>query len=173
MYGVARQLVKNSFDGTQTGLMDMRAMVYMKHCSLKDMVTRTFVIFTRDEGHHTSGWLKNPDYERCFHLSLSPLEGDIIIPVQLADPDWKTWLQWVEAFFGKENLKKVWAESPKSDMGKRRNVWHWRLFCDENWEPILPKGEVYSTMLTELGWKSASQVFEETGTIITSSVDPG
>lgn len=29
------------------------------------------VIMTRDIGYHTSGWWKNPDYERCFHVSIS------------------------------------------------------------------------------------------------------
>lgn len=29
------------------------------------------IIFTRDEGAHTCGWWKNPDYERCYHLSIS------------------------------------------------------------------------------------------------------
>lgn len=28
------------------------------------------VLFTRDTGHHSTGWWKNPDYERCWHLSL-------------------------------------------------------------------------------------------------------
>ena len=29
------------------------------------------IILTRDVGYHTSGWWKNPDYERCYHLSIS------------------------------------------------------------------------------------------------------
>src|SRR5579859_6428518 len=33
--------------------------------------TGTSLIFTKDTGHHTSGWFKNPDYERCYHLSVS------------------------------------------------------------------------------------------------------
>lgn len=43
------------------------------------------------------------------------------------------------------------------------NVQHWRLFADEHWNPILPRGEVYSSKFTEIGWKSASEIFELTG----------
>jgi hypothetical protein len=130
------------------------------------------ILFTRDTGHHTSGWLKNPDYERCWHLSLSPIPGHIIAPNYTAEMDATITKMWCEAFFG-EHLRWVWAESPKSKAGMRAGVWHWRLFADENWEPIKPRGEVYSTQFTELGWKSASEVFELTGQLEpVSTVDP-
>ena len=41
---------------------------------------------------------------------------------------------------------------------KRAEVYHYRLFCDEGWQPIMPRGEVYSTQFTELGWKSFSEL---------------
>jgi hypothetical protein len=130
------------------------------------------IIFTRDTDHHLSGWLKNPDYERCWHLSLSPIPGAIIVPSYTVELTQDIKRMWCEAFFG-EHLRLAWAESPKSEAGKQRGVWHWRVFADENWEPILPRGEVYSSKFTELGWKSASEMFELTGEPEpVSTVDP-
>jgi hypothetical protein len=79
--------------------------------------------------------------------------------------------RWVKAFYG-DDLRYVWEESPKSSFGKRHDVWHYRVFCNAAWEPTVPRGEVYSTEFTELGWRSASQVFEEEGREIVSTVDP-
>lgn len=127
----------------------------------------TNLIFTRDVGHHTSGWFRNPDYERCLHLSTSALPRAIWTP---DTPDLDAALQtaWVHAFF-KDDVRYVWAESPKSAQGKQLGVWHWRLFCDEHWTPIMPRGEVYSSEFTELGWRSASEM----GVEIVSPLVPG
>ena len=35
----------------------------------------TSLIYTMDEGMHSIGWWKNPDYARCYHLSLCPELG--------------------------------------------------------------------------------------------------
>lgn len=51
----------------------------------------------------------------------------------------------------------LWVEPPYSDEGKKMEVWHYRLFCDEHWQPIKPRGEVYNTQFTERGWKSFSE----------------
>lgn len=120
------------------------------------------VMFSRDSGHHTSGWMKNPDYERCLHLSLSPIPGAIVIPGRTIEMDERISRMWCEAFF-RDDVRLAWRESAKSKMGKAVQVVHWRVFCNEHWEPIHPRGEVYSTELTEKGWKSASEVFELTG----------
>jgi hypothetical protein len=74
------------------------------------------------------------------------------------------------AFFG-EHVRLLWAESPKSLEGRRVGVWHWRLFCNERWEPIHPRGEVYSTELTEIGWQSWSE--RQTHIITAPEMDPG
>lgn len=76
--------------------------------------------------------------------------------------------RWARLFFG-EDLKKAWFEPPHSVEGKRCDVLHVRLFCDNNWQPIKPRGEVYSTELTEVGWKS----FSELGADVSSSLYPG
>lgn len=104
------------------------------------------IIFTRDTGYHSSGWWKNPDYERCFHLSISFPGG--------VDKNARDKI--IKYLFGNSsNL--IWTEPPYSDTGKSLGVWHYRLFCDENWQPIKPRGEVYSLQFTERGWKSYSE----------------
>lgn len=126
----------------------------LARCSGYHEGTGTKLIFTRDAGMHTSGWWKNPDYERCWHLSLSfvnPLTGEPLPKdVQLTK-------QWLETFFG-EHQRYLWSESPKSEEGKQRDVWHYRIFCDPAWQPIIPRGEVYSREHTEAGWLSFSDL---------------
>jgi hypothetical protein len=105
--------------------------------------------FMKEEGYHTGGWWKNPDYERCWHLSLSFKGGYDKSATQSI----------IDALFG-ENKKLLWIEPPYSMPGKKADVWHYRLFADEHWNPIKPKGEVYSTQFTERGWKSFSELNE-------------
>ena len=126
------------------------------------------IIFTRDVNRHLSGWLRNPDFERCWHLSLSHIPPNLIIPGRVIDmnpldycipPDKGITKMWCEAFFG-PHLHFVLVEGPKSAIGKERDVWHFRICADEHWEPIKPRGEVYSSEWTERGWKSASEIFD-------------
>ncbi len=105
------------------------------------------VIFTRDIGYHSCGWWKNPDYERCWHLSVSFPGGNE-----------KKALNEIIKFLFSPNEKLIWVEPPYSSEGKKHDVWHYRLFCDENWQPIKPRGEVYNTHFTERGWKSFSEL---------------
>lgn len=113
------------------------------------------MIASRDVGHHTSGWWKNPDYERCEHLSLScwdATKNNASIDQEDGRP-----AEIVEAFFG-AFARLVWIESPAGKEGKLHDVHHYRVFCDEHWQPMLPRGEVYSRELTEASWKSWSDV---------------
>lgn len=112
------------------------------------------VIYTRDIGHHTCGWWKNPLYERCLHLSLSyrdPRTGETMPHQRQRSQEIAT------AFFG-DDVRRAWIEGPASDEGKANGVWHYRVFCDPAWQPITPTGEVYSRDLTEAGWKSFSEI---------------
>lgn len=112
------------------------------------------VLFTRDVGHHSGGWWKNPDYERCFHLSIAyrsaltgqPIEHDASRSQVVA-----------AAFYG-DDARLAWVEPPYSPEGKGRGVWHYRLFADPAWAPLQPRGEVYSREHTPAGWKSFSEV---------------
>jgi hypothetical protein len=143
-----------SFDGRETQANYARLFHSRYDCNL----TGARLFFTRDVGHHSSGWLKNPDYERCWHLSISFFDPETGQPTRHLDR--RLAGLWAQTFFG-EHLPKVWVESAKSKQGQAMQVQHWRLFADEHWDPIIPRGEVYSTELTELGWRTSSQVWEE------------
>lgn len=105
------------------------------------------VIFTKEVGYHSSGWWKNPEYERCWHLSISFRGGN----------EKKALREIIDNLF-KPYQNLIWVEPPYSKEGKSLDVWHYRLFCDINWHPIKPKGEVYSTQFTERNWKSFSEL---------------
>jgi hypothetical protein len=129
---------------------------HIERCTHYHRPTETLLIFTRDAGHHSSGWWKNPDYERCLHLSVSFVgtEGG---RVYLLPFDRRMAGKWAEAFFGTA-ARLCWIEPPYSRAGKVRGVHHYRLFCDPGWQPILPRGEVYSRAHTPAGWLSFSEL---------------
>lgn len=105
------------------------------------------IVYTKETGYHSGGWWKNPQYERCWHLSISFRGGN----------EKKTLETILGHLFG-QYVNYLWVEPPYSREGKSMDVWHYRLFCDDNWTPIIPKGEVYSTHFTEHGWKSFSEL---------------
>lgn len=107
------------------------------------------VIFTRDVGYHTSGWWKNPDYERCYHLSVS-------FPGGMK----RSHLEYIlKQLFG-DDRRWLWCEGPYSEVGRQCGVFHYRLFCDPAWQPLKPRGEVYTREFTEAGWKSFSELHQ-------------
>jgi len=113
----------------------------------------TLLAYTVDDGMHSSGWWKNPEYARCWHLSLSYWYPD----GRTAPRQNKDTAEWVKLFF-QPNEKWVWSMSAQYDIGKKRGVNHYRLFADEHWQPIKPEGEVYNTLKTEKGWLSWSDL---------------
>jgi len=147
-----------SLRGIYDGRMNERNRQLIDHCTHKYSDDArglgAIVIYSRDAGHHSSGWWKNPDYERCLHLSLSirdPRTG-----AQLPR-DIKFFETIAQAFFGGD-ARKAWLEGPHSAEGKRADCWHYRIFCDLGWNPILPRHEVYSKEFTQTGWKSFSEI---------------
>lgn len=149
-----RRAMRGLYDGrvTEANMALMQVCAHRFEQRLRDRAA--MIIFTRDVGHHTAGWWKNPDYERCWHLSLSQRDPATGASVPTEKPFFQ---ELAEAFFG-EDARKIWVEGPYSPEGKSRDVWHYRLFCNEAWEPILPRGEVYSKQFTEIGWRSFSEV---------------
>lgn len=150
---------------------------YLSRCTHFHWHTGTVVMFTSDTGHHSSGWMKNPDYERCWHLSLSFRQpfpertGEALASVTHLGRlmrslgqhipnlpfDYRLGRAWVDAIYG-ETKRFAWEEGPFSSQGKELDVRHFRIFCDPRWVPILPRGEVYSRDFTEKGWRSWSEV---------------
>lgn len=146
---------------------------YYRVCTWFHGATGSVVMFTRDSGHHSSGWMKNPDYERCLHLSLSfkePLERspdhlvnlDVMSrlgapPLRQRDFDWSLAGQWVISILHPHSHL-AWHEGPFSREGKIAGVRHFRVFCDPAWVPWKPRGEVYNLDFTEKGWKSWSDI---------------
>lgn len=127
-----------------------------------DSKTGASLLFSLDFDHHKSGWLKNPDYDRCFHLSLASL-GAVLSGQTTRDisgiPDLTraTREAWCKAFF-REYCRLLWVEPPFTELGKRAETYHYRLFVDVSGAPLLPRGEVYSRELTASGWQSWSDV---------------
>jgi len=112
------------------------------------------VLFTRDSWMHRSGWFKNPQFERCLHLSISFRDPESFEPAP-----WDAYVaeRVARAFFD-DDVKLIWTESAKTDHGRKLGVVHYRVFYNEHWEKIHPQGEVYSRELTEKGWKSWSDL---------------
>lgn len=143
------------FDGRESSA----ARRYLNDCSHYHGPTCCYMIFSRDTGHHSSGWWKNPDYERCFHLSMSFVAYERGRSHHLPF-DSRMAGKWADAFFG-HDVKNVWIEPPYSDVGKAQGTHHYRLFCDAAWKPIKPRGEVYNTDWTPADWKSFSDLHGE------------
>lgn len=150
-------LKRKMLTGTYNGVLTLGNRIYVDDCKAT-YPDGSILLLTRDTGHHSSGWWKNPDYERCVHLSLSfrdPVTGEY------RPKDKALSAEWVELVFGPtKNL--VWAEPPYGPEGKQADVWHYRVFYCENWlAPILPRGEVYDKTWTPAGWLSYSDVLNK------------
>jgi len=151
------------------GVGDERGMALLQRLRELDGETGASLMFSLEHGYHTSGWWKNPDYERCYHLSIASLakifdsQPSAYHKAQAGNiPELTTAAleAWARAFFG-DKTRLIWIEPPYTGTGKALDTWHYRLFVDENGIPILPQGEVYSRELTEAGWKSWSEVHQE------------
>ena len=141
---------RRDYDGTE----DAALMAYCRHLYRVNPEVTAALIYTRDIGHHSGGWWKNPEYERCLHLSLS--FRDFISNSALAFSK-KDAFEIATAFFG-EHVRKCWVEPPYTPEGKECDVHHYRLFCDACWAPIVPRFEVYDKRSTPPEWKSFSEI---------------
>jgi hypothetical protein len=146
-----RRALRWSHDGSQS----LAAKAYLDGCTAAYRPDGIILIFTKEHGYHSSGWWKNPDYERCFHLSCSFRDPETGAHI---DYDHKRVAPWIEYFFGPtRNL--IWTEPPYSSEGKKAQVWHYRVFYAPDWvAPIMPRGEVYSKDWTPAGWLSFSDL---------------
>ena len=119
--------------------------------------TGVVLLYTRDSGHYSAGWFKNPDYERCYHLSISFRDPETRAPIPF---DRARAAAWVAKFFH-PHADKLWCDPAYTPEGKQLQVVHYRLFCDPGWQAIKPRGEVYNRDFTEAGWKSFSEIHGE------------
>lgn len=159
------------------GIADEYGTAVTRACAsfLDDDPERTVLcIFTRDTGHHGSGWWKNPDFERCWHLSLSHrwVPSDTVAVMDLKKNE-----EIARAVFG-EDARWAWLEGAFTVDGKERDVMHYRLFADEGWYPIKPHGEVYDRRNTPPDWRSFSEIHgyrpgEEDAPFLTQTSESG
>lgn len=127
----------------------------IRACSRYHAPTSAWLIYTRDSGMHECGWFKNPDYDRARHLSISFLTYDKAGALHCLPFDRRMAEKWARIFFG-DDVRQLWIEPPFSPEGKVCGVHHYRLMCDKGWNPITPRGEVYSREHTPAGWLSWS-----------------
>lgn len=115
--------------------------------------TNTSLVFGRDRGHHTLGGWKSPEVERCFHLSLSFVDMDKRIVKKTESGLVQLWLR---SFFG-DALDLVWAEPPGNEAYDMQQ-WHFRLFCDETWNPLEKEPVHMQRELRAKGYVRASEI---------------
>lgn len=132
--------------------------------------TGTSLMFTRDKGMHSSGWFKNPDYDRCYHLSISFWDMETN-PEQPAPRPYEHNLAqlWVNLFYG-DWTRYVWTESTALE-SLPCEVWHYRVLCNPKWQPIVPRKEVYSREFIEKGWQSFSDQRADRIEIVNKLID--
>lgn len=119
----ASRMRSRARSGEHCGGQSITERAYIKKCRTRE--GNTTLAFTRDFGQHQFGWLADPAHDRCWHLSIAcddPIERDA----------------WLRAFFG-DDLEHVWGQPAVTEYGESSGLWHWRLFCDENWQPLPSK----------------------------------
>lgn len=108
----------------------------------------TSVTMTFDTGTHASGWWRNSEYDRCYHLSVCHVTATGVEACTVDEVR-----AWARAAFPR-HYPWTWTESPLGLAGaiqsaercgvpRYPNVAHVRLFCDQAGQPIKPTGEVY------------------------------
>lgn len=149
-----RESVRRVVAHSKTGIWDGQSITpYWNSCQWFLECSSVGMLLTRDHYHHLSGWWKNPDYERCYHLSLSFYDAN----KQSKPKDPKLTEEILDLTFGKHK-KKIWTEPPYSEIAKKMSIWHYRLFCNEKWYPIMPRKEVYTKEFTDPAWMSYSEL---------------
>jgi hypothetical protein len=152
----AKQRAQRGVYNGEDNARNRRLIGWCVHLLIVSPIESARIIYTRDVGHHESGWWKNPDYERCFHLSISfcinPTDEPLPFNKKVAE-------RIARAFWG-DDARKAWIESPYTPEGKILSVHHYRLFCDPAWSPIIPRKEVYSKEDTPSHWRSFSELHD-------------
>lgn len=115
---IVRRLRHHALSGAHCGEGSATEAKYIRRCSTR--AGTTTLVFTRDFGQHPS-WLADPAHDRCWHLSIAcddQVEHDA----------------WLRAIFG-DDVEHLWGSTSTTLVGQQRDVWHWRLFCGDEWTP--------------------------------------
>lgn len=146
-------LVKDHRETASTGTWDGNPLSeYYESCRRLNSAFGISTILTRDVGYHSSGWMKTPELERCLHLSIAFFDPASGSPIS---QDHATATLLIKAMFF-PSVKWTWTEPPSGDVAMQHDLWHYRLFCNEKWQPLNPPGEE----LTSFGWKCFGDVQE-------------
>jgi hypothetical protein len=111
--------------------------------------TGSMLHFSRDEGMHTIGWVKEPLCDRAVHLWMQFYRPDANGIPGLIIPDATLPDRWLSVFFGRERRNLIWCEPPIEATSRLYDLWHYRMFVDKNGFPL----NVGSDELLNRGWK--------------------
>lgn len=122
MSGRARRSI---FDGSTSPVSE----AYLRACTYDDALTQTKLIYTRE----------CTDIAWLWHLTISSLPrflvgqdgGEPAIALDVAIVR-----DWPRIFFASA-LPFVEAEEPRGERAQRLGAWHWRLYCDAQWRPLI------------------------------------
>lgn len=104
---------------------------------------------------------------RWRHLSMSFHESDLkagpelygrmrqVLPRDLAATE-----KWLDCFYGSQQ-QFLLCEPPQSDHGKKFDVWHYRLLCDESWLPPRARAEVPDNEFSDAGWMTFNEAMAQ------------
>lgn len=158
---IAARLFRRSRGWVHRGEVGRAMLRELERCTVDHGPTRTRVMLTRDAGMHSSGWLRNPEFERCFHLSLSPFPDDVHVTIPHVEATRsRIEAAWVRTVYREHTPVYV----ARAAVHGRREAAAGRALA-----PVLQP-----RVAAELGWRSASQVLAEDGILIESpaGVDP-
>lgn len=156
MARLAQQMKHHAETGLFTGSNDHAP--YFRLAHQQHYETGASILFTRDMGMHDSGWFKNPDYNQCYHLSLKFFDFEAGEPAPF---EFRIAKAWIKAFYGNWS-RYIWEESGHY-IHLPGEVRHYRVMTDRAWQPIIPRGEVYTKDFIEKGWQSWSDQQWEKG----------
>lgn len=105
--------------------------LYRALCSHYFAYSGMLMALTRDD--ITMLQLKDTEYVRCYHAAISFCENKIgnFVPFKHK----QAWHFFKSLF--PNDYEKVWIEPPVSKDGHRLDIFHYRIFCDPQWQPII------------------------------------
>lgn len=102
------------------------------------------LMFARDDGYCDAGIFARPELNRAYRLSLSFFHS---INGQDGYFNFPHMLDWMQAFF-RHHVSRAWIEPPSRHHTTRSpDMWHIRVFADEQWNPIAITGEAAADLM--------------------------